>query len=119
MFVYRRWQLVGYGIALSAVALIHITLAYGDTRIVTVGGAVTEIVYRLRAGDQLIGMDTSSVYPEAVTALPQVGYQRTLSAEGVLSLNSTLVLLSAEEGPPDAIPDHNLTPRESVCHMLL
>jgi iron complex transport system substrate-binding protein len=48
-------------------------------------------------------VDTSSTYPEAATTLSQVGYQRQLSAEGVLSLNPSLILLSAEAGPPAAI----------------
>lgn len=75
----------------------------GEERIVSVGGAATEIVYALEAGDKLVGTDTSSVFPEAATRLPQVGYQRTLSAEGVLSLKPTLVILSPEAGPPTAI----------------
>jgi iron complex transport system substrate-binding protein len=72
-------------------------------RIVTVGGAITETVYALGAGDSIVGTDTSSVYPEAATKLPQVGYQRQLSAEGVLSLEPTLVLLSPDAGTPAAL----------------
>ena len=72
-------------------------------RVVSVGGDVTEIVYALAAGSLLVGVDTSSQYPEAATSLPKVGYQRRLSAEGVLSLNPTLVLVSADAGPPAAL----------------
>lgn len=72
-------------------------------RIVSVGGSITEIVYALGADSDLVGTDTSSVYPEAATKLPQVGYQRTLSAEGVLSLKPTLVIISPDAGPPAAI----------------
>ncbi len=72
-------------------------------RIVSVGGSLTEIVYALGASDALVGTDTSSGYPEAATRLPQVGYQRRLSAEGVLSLNPTLVLATADAGPPAAM----------------
>jgi iron complex transport system substrate-binding protein len=68
-----------------------------------VGGSATEIVYALGAGEKLVGVDTSSIFPEAATSLPQVGYQRTLSAEGVLSLRPTLVILLPEAGPPAAI----------------
>lgn len=73
------------------------------SRVVSVGGSLTEIVYALEATDGLVGTDTSSGYPEAATRLPQVGYQRRLSAEGVLSLNPTLVLATADAGPPAAI----------------
>lgn len=72
-------------------------------RIVSIGGAVTEIIYALGAGAQLVGVDTSSIYPEIATTLPQVGYQRMLSAEGVLSLTPSLVIATAEAGPPAAM----------------
>jgi iron complex transport system substrate-binding protein len=72
-------------------------------RVVTVGGPVTEIAFALGAGDRVVGVDTSSVYPERVTALPQVGYQRSLSAEGVTALSPDLVIASADAGPPAAL----------------
>ncbi|MNX90626.1 Hemin-binding periplasmic protein HmuT precursor [compost metagenome] len=72
-------------------------------RVVTVGGGVTEIAYALGAGAQVVGVDTSSLYPKAATKLPQVGYQRMLSAEGVLALRPTLALVSEDAGPPAAI----------------
>lgn len=69
-------------------------------RVVSVGGALTEIVYALKADAQLVGVDTTSIHPEAATKLPQVGYQRQLSAEGILSLKPDLVLVTEEAGPP-------------------
>jgi iron complex transport system substrate-binding protein len=69
-------------------------------RIVTLGGSVTEIVYALGAGDQVVGVDASSVYPEAATEKPNVGYFRKVPAEGVLSLNPSLVLALEGTGPP-------------------
>ena len=73
------------------------------SRLVSVGGSVTEIVYALGAGADVVGVDTSSTYPEAATQLPQVGYQRRLSAEGVLSLKPDVVLVSSDAGPPVAL----------------
>jgi iron complex transport system substrate-binding protein len=73
------------------------------TRIVTVGGAITETVFALGAGAQVVAVDTSSVYPPEVTRLPQLGYQRTLAAESVLALSPDLVVASAEAGPPAAL----------------
>lgn len=69
-------------------------------RAVSVGGGVTEIVYALGAQAQLLGVDTSSTWPAAARALPQVGYQRALSAEGVLSLKPNVLLAGHEAGPP-------------------
>ncbi len=78
-------------------------LIQDTSRIVALGGSVTEIVYALGAGAHLVGVDTSSTYPKAATKLPQVGYQRMLSAEGVLSLNPSLILATTDAGPPKAI----------------
>ena len=72
-------------------------------RVVSVGGALTEIIYQLGAESQLVGVDTTSLYPEAATKLPQDGYQRALSAEGVLSLNPSIVLATDQAGPPAVI----------------
>lgn len=72
-------------------------------RVVTVGGAVTEMVYALGQGGRVVGTDTSSYFPAAANRLPKVGYARQLSAEGVLSLRPTLVIASTDAGPPAAI----------------
>lgn len=72
-------------------------------RIVTLGGAVTEIVYALDAGDRLVGTDSSSNYPPAARKLPQVGYYRGFAIEGVASLQPDLVLASEQAGPPAAV----------------
>lgn len=68
-------------------------------RIVSVGGALTEIVYALDAQGELVGVDTTSLYPAVAQQLPQVGYARTLSAEGVLSLAPTQLIATEEAGP--------------------
>lgn len=72
-------------------------------RIVSIGGGVTEILFRLGAEAQLVGTDTTSLYPVAAQATPKVGYARTLSAEGVLALRPTLLIASAAAGPPVVI----------------
>lgn len=72
-------------------------------RIVSVGGSTTEIVYALGAGDRLVGADTTSIYPAAADALPDVGYVRQLSAEGLLSLSPDLILAGGEAGPEVAL----------------
>lgn len=77
--------------------------ASGETpRLVTIGGAATEIVFALGAGDWVVAVDTSSSYPEAARQLPQVGYVRNLSPEGVLSREPDLVIATGAVGPPQA-----------------
>ncbi|MCW5680125.1 MAG: ABC transporter substrate-binding protein [Xanthobacteraceae bacterium] len=73
------------------------------SRIVTIGGAVTEIVYALGFGDKVVAIDLTSTYPPEVKQRPSVGYMRALSPEGVLSLAPTVVLAIEGSGPPDAI----------------
>lgn len=68
-------------------------------RIVSLGGAVTEIVYALGAGDQVVARDTSSVFPAEARRLPDVGYFRTIGAEGVLAQKPTLILAAQGTGP--------------------
>jgi iron complex transport system substrate-binding protein len=70
--------------------------------IVSIGGAVTEIVYALGQQDRLLAIDSTSLYPAAAGALPNVGYMRQLSAEPILALGPDLVLAAEDAGPPAA-----------------
>jgi len=72
-------------------------------RIVAVGGSVTEVVYALGEQDRLIARDTTSIHPEEANALPDVGYMRALSAEGVLSVDPDLILMLEGSGPPETV----------------
>lgn len=72
-------------------------------RLVTVGGGITEVVYALGAQDQLVGTDTTSLYPAAAQATPKVGYMRQLSAEGLLALRPDAVIAGTDAGPPVVI----------------
>ena len=69
-------------------------------RLVSIGGALTELVYALGAQGTLVGVDSTSLYPAAAQALPIVGYARTLAAEGLLSLNPSLIVATEDAGPP-------------------
>ena len=71
--------------------------------IVAIGGSVTEIIYALDQDHRLVARDTTSIYPEAATQLPDVGYIRALSPEGVLSVNPDLIITEDGAGPPEAI----------------
>ncbi len=71
--------------------------------VVSIGGSVTEIVYALGQEDRLVARDTTSTWPEEVSALPDVGYMRALSPEGVLSVSPSLILSEEGAGPPETI----------------
>lgn len=73
------------------------------SRLVTVGGSVTEIVFDLGLGDKVVARDITSFYPDAVNKLPSVGYMRALSPEGVLSVNPSAILMIQGSGPKETI----------------
>lgn len=74
-----------------------------STRIVSLGGGVTETVFALGGGDNVVAVDVSSVYPREALAKPKVGYVRQTSAEGIASLKPDLVIAPTYLGPP-AVP---------------
>ena len=77
--------------------------AADSTRIAVAGGSLAEIVYFLGAQDRLVAVDTTANFPPAARQLPSIGYVRALSAEGLLSLNPTLVLGEHDMGPPEVV----------------
>ncbi|GAB4042355.1 heme/hemin ABC transporter substrate-binding protein [Spirosoma jeollabukense] len=67
-------------------------------RIVSLDGTVSEILCDLGLQPLIVGVDVTSTYPEALKKLPKVGHNRSISAEGVISLKPTLVLTSTNAG---------------------
>jgi iron complex transport system substrate-binding protein len=72
-------------------------------RIVSTAGSLTETLFALGAGSEVAAVDVSSVYPAEAAALPKVGYARQLSAEGILSLDPTVVFATTDAGPPEVL----------------
>ncbi len=71
------------------------------TRIVSLWGNITEVLFDLGLGDNVVGRDITSTVPEEAKALPEVTRAHDVSAEPVLSLNPTLVLGSLDNSGPD------------------
>ena len=80
-----------------------INLSSANQRIVIAGGSLTEIVFALGAGDEVVGVDKTSSYPEKVKQLPQIGYWKLLNIEGVLSLKPTLFITLNDVEPDNVI----------------
>lgn len=115
----RPWELALTGLAFCAPLLLPLAwqaspafvgaaiaqdMQEADTsRLVSVGGAVTEIVYALGEEERLVGRDSTSVYPDAATKLPDVGYMRQLSAEGVMAINPSAIIAVEGSGPPETL----------------
>ncbi len=75
------------------------------TRIVSLFGDITEILFALELEDYIVGVDVSSVYPDAAQDLPDVGFAGALNAEGVLQLAPTIVIGGSivAPGPPGVL----------------
>ena len=72
-------------------------------RWVSAGGALSEWVVALGGESKLVGVDTTSQHPQSLKALPSIGYQRQLSAEGILSLRPQVLVGTEEMGPPPVL----------------
>lgn len=95
---------LGYFAAVIAIFFSTLAVARSaETRLITIGGAITETVYALGLQSHLVAVDTSSIYPEAATKLPNIGHERTLSIEGTLAQHPSLVIASSEAGPAAVI----------------
>ncbi|KGM90009.1 ABC-type hemin transport system, periplasmic component [Roseovarius mucosus DSM 17069] len=87
----------------ALLALAGASLAQEADRVLSIGGSVTEIVHALGQEHRLVARDTTSTFPPKATELPDVGYARALSPEGVLSVAPSLILAIEGAGPPEAI----------------
>ncbi|MEZ5184438.1 MAG: ABC transporter substrate-binding protein [Candidatus Nanopelagicales bacterium] len=72
------------------------------SRIVSLNGGITEILFALGKGDDVVGRDVSSDFP-GTQDIATVTDGHDVSAEGVLALNPTLVVVDARTGPPEAL----------------
>ena len=77
--------------------------AQASERVVVIGGALAEIVHALGQADRMVGRDTTASYPPEIAALPDVGYMRALSPEGLLRLAPDLIIADEGAGPPETI----------------
>jgi iron complex transport system substrate-binding protein len=74
------------------------------SRIVSLNGDITETIVTLGLAKNLAGVDISATYPEKLVAgIQKIGYQRTLAAEGILSLRPSLVIGTPTAGPASTI----------------
>ncbi|MEI9416448.1 heme/hemin ABC transporter substrate-binding protein [Mesorhizobium sp. Cs1321R2N1] len=106
-----RGSIIGSAIGLSlsfaamqpAGATEGVSVFADPSKIAAIGGSITEIVYALGEEKRLVARDSSSLYPKAALELPDVGYMRQLSPEGVLSVSPTAILALHGSGPKEAV----------------
>src|SRR5437016_725402 len=73
--------------------LLMLLLALAPHRIVSVAPAITEILFALGAGDQVVGVTTYCNYPEAAKAKAKIGGFTTPSVEAILALRPDRVFM--------------------------
>ncbi|MFP7675196.1 hemin ABC transporter substrate-binding protein [Marivita sp. S0852] len=95
--------MLGAAFAWSVSIQNHATASSPEADVLSIGGSVTEIIYALDQQHRLVGRDTTSSWPPETEALPDVGYIRALSPEGVLAVNPKLIIAEDGAGPPEAI----------------
>jgi iron complex transport system substrate-binding protein len=72
-------------------------------RIIPVDGDLAEIVFALGLGDRVVATDLSATYPQEAADRPEIGYQRALVAEPILTFNPTVVLATELAGPTEVL----------------
>ena len=75
-----------------------------DQRIVCLSKHLTEMVFALGKGHDLVAVDLSSTFPDSAKLLKTVGYHRALSPESIIAMNPDLVIHSNDIGPENVLP---------------
>lgn len=75
-----------------------------DLRIVSLSKHLTEMVFALGKGHDIVACDLSSTYPDSAKLLKTVGYHRALNPEGIIAMNPDLVIHSNDIGPENVLP---------------
>ncbi|MCF0042408.1 heme/hemin ABC transporter substrate-binding protein [Dyadobacter fanqingshengii] len=78
-------------ILLFCSAIINAVAGPGQ-RIVSANGTLSEILCGLGLEKQLIGVDVTSTYPASLEKIPKIGHNRTIAAEGILTLNPDVII---------------------------
>jgi iron complex transport system substrate-binding protein len=73
--------------------LLMLLLAMAPHRIVSVAPSITEILFALGAGDQVVGDTTYCNYPEAAKTKPKIGGFTTPNLEAILALRPDQVFM--------------------------
>ncbi|MDM2928769.1 ABC transporter substrate-binding protein [Citrobacter sp. Cm046] len=73
--------------------------AQSAERLVAAGGSLTELIYAIGAGSNVVGVDETTSYPPETAALPHIGYWKQLSSEGILSLHPDSFITWQDAGP--------------------
>jgi iron complex transport system substrate-binding protein len=83
-------------------------------RIVSLAPSMTEILYALGLGDNIVGVTTFCDYPEEAKKKPKIGGMSNPSMEAVLTLKPDIVVLTTD-GNPKEFETSRLTEDQDLC----
>lgn len=78
-----------------------------STKIVSLNGAVSEVLAGLGLEKNIVGTDITSNFPLSMRAKPKVGHNRNINAEGVMALQPDLVIGIKKEVSPALVAQFN------------
>lgn len=102
----QNWVLLAIGLATVACGRLG-KKEQGNAdgqRIVSVSKHITEMLFALGEGKNIVGCDLSSTYPDSAKLITAVGYHRALNPEGIISLRPDVVMHSNDIGPETVVP---------------
>ena len=76
---------------------------FAQQRIVSLNGTISEMICALGLENQLVGVDITSTYPASLKSKPKVGHNRNISAEGIITLQPSLVIGTKDQINPQLI----------------
>lgn len=97
-----KFSMYYFQLLTSLFLVLFSTNGWTEQRVISAGSAVTELILALNGQDQLVAVDVTSSNPQTAD-LPQIGYHRQLSAEGLLALNPSQLIGSQEMGPESTL----------------
>ncbi len=72
-------------------------------RIVCISKQYNEIIFALKAEENIVAVDISSTFPPEIKKLPTVGYHRALTAEAILAFKPTMIIQDNNIGPEHVV----------------
>lgn len=72
-----------------------------ENQIVSLNGAITETIAALGKGNEIVGKDVTSTYPEDLKAKDLGHVSRNMTIEGIMAVNPTLIIGSEKDSNPE------------------
>lgn len=80
----------------------QVTITAAD-RIGSMSGAVSELLWTIGYGERIVVIEGTTRYPEELAGLANVGFFRSLPAEGILAQTPDVLFVPVDAGPPEAL----------------